>query len=307
MAHARRRIPRRLRDRPAVDRARGRAAPLLSRSASFAPTGAPDHPRAGDPAADAPGRHRRLGGRTDAAGWTGPSEDGRRARGRGPAACAAPSTSSPPSTTFWPATAWASPPATIDPVPAGSIVLGDPGLVLCRGALVEPGVVFDTRGGAVVLERGAEVRHGARLEGPLYVGERSPGSWAGTLRLSRIRPPLQRQGRSHQHGLPGLCQQEPRRLRRAQRAGALGEPRRGHHDLESQEHLRHGRPRVDGERIATGRQFLGSLIGDHAKTAIGTLLSTGTVVGAGANVFGAVPAAQGTCRPWRGGATATNG
>jgi glucose-1-phosphate thymidylyltransferase len=32
---------------------------------------------------------------------------------------------------------------------------------------------------------------------------------------------------------------------------------------------------------------LGSLLGDHAKTAIGTMLSTGTVVGAGANVLGA--------------------
>jgi hypothetical protein len=30
---------------------------------------------------------------------------------------------------------------------------------------------------------------------------------------------------------------------------------------------------------------LGSLIGDHAKTAIGTLLSTGTVVGTAAQVF----------------------
>ena len=37
----------------------------------------------------------------------------------------------------------------------------------------------------------------------------------------------------------------------------------------------------------TDRTFLGTLFGDHAKTAIGTMLSTGTVVGAGANVFGA--------------------
>lgn len=46
---------------------------------------------------------------------------------------------------------------------------------------------------------------------------------------------------------------------------------------------------VSGGRIETGRTFLGSLIGDHAKTAIGTMLPTGTVVGAGANVFGAGP------------------
>jgi hypothetical protein len=45
---------------------------------------------------------------------------------------------------------------------------------------------------------------------------------------------------------------------------------------------------VAGERLETGRQFLGTLFGDYAKTAIGTLLDTGTVVGTGANVFGAV-------------------
>jgi UDP-N-acetylglucosamine diphosphorylase / glucose-1-phosphate thymidylyltransferase / UDP-N-acetylgalactosamine diphosphorylase / glucosamine-1-phosphate N-acetyltransferase / galactosamine-1-phosphate N-acetyltransferase len=36
----------------------------------------------------------------------------------------------------------------------------------------------------------------------------------------------------------------------------------------------------------TGLQFLGSLIGDHVKTGIGTRLTTGCVLGAGANVFG---------------------
>lgn len=37
----------------------------------------------------------------------------------------------------------------------------------------------------------------------------------------------------------------------------------------------------------TGLQFIGTLFGDHAKTGIGTMLSTGTVIGAGANVIGA--------------------
>ena len=32
-------------------------------------------------------------------------------------------------------------------------------------------------------------------------------------------------------------------------------------------------------------QFLGTFLGDHAKTAIGTRLTTGSVIGAGANVF----------------------
>ena len=42
---------------------------------------------------------------------------------------------------------------------------------------------------------------------------------------------------------------------------------------------------VAGTRLETGHQFLGSLIGDHAKTAIGTLFDSGSVIGAGASVF----------------------
>ncbi|HUF35637.1 MAG TPA: hypothetical protein VMN37_06785, partial [Gemmatimonadales bacterium] len=43
---------------------------------------------------------------------------------------------------------------------------------------------------------------------------------------------------------------------------------------------------VEGTRIETGRLNLGTLFGDHVKTAIGTLLATGTVVSAGAHLFG---------------------
>jgi hypothetical protein len=35
----------------------------------------------------------------------------------------------------------------------------------------------------------------------------------------------------------------------------------------------------------TGETFLGSFLGDYARTGIGTRLTTGTVMGAGANIF----------------------
>jgi hypothetical protein len=44
-----------------------------------------------------------------------------------------------------------------------------------------------------------------------------------------------------------------------------------------------------GEQIETGRLNVGTLFGDHAKTAIGTMLGTGTIISAGANVFGGPP------------------
>jgi hypothetical protein len=39
----------------------------------------------------------------------------------------------------------------------------------------------------------------------------------------------------------------------------------------------------------TGLTFLGTMFGDHVKTGIGLRLTTGTVLGAGANVYGSMP------------------
>jgi UDP-N-acetylglucosamine diphosphorylase/glucosamine-1-phosphate N-acetyltransferase len=42
---------------------------------------------------------------------------------------------------------------------------------------------------------------------------------------------------------------------------------------------------VGGEEVDTGQLSVGSLIGDHSKTAIGTKLNTGSVIGAFCSVF----------------------
>jgi UDP-N-acetylglucosamine diphosphorylase/glucosamine-1-phosphate N-acetyltransferase len=48
---------------------------------------------------------------------------------------------------------------------------------------------------------------------------------------------------------------------------------------------------INGTGVETGEQLVGSLIGDHAKTGIGTILPTGCVIGVLANLFtsGSVP------------------
>lgn len=45
----------------------------------------------------------------------------------------------------------------------------------------------------------------------------------------------------------------------------------------------------DGPRQRSGRIFLGSIIGDHVKAAIGTRIMTGTVIGTGAMIASSVP------------------
>jgi UDP-N-acetylglucosamine diphosphorylase/glucosamine-1-phosphate N-acetyltransferase len=46
------------------------------------------------------------------------------------------------------------------------------------------------------------------------------------------------------------------------------------------------RVRLGAREIATGTTKVGSILGDHVKTGIGTLLPTGAVIGTGANLFG---------------------
>ncbi len=43
---------------------------------------------------------------------------------------------------------------------------------------------------------------------------------------------------------------------------------------------------VENHFVSTGLQFCGLIMGDHSKTAINTMLNTGTVVGVSANIFG---------------------
>jgi UDP-N-acetylglucosamine diphosphorylase/glucosamine-1-phosphate N-acetyltransferase len=173
-----------------------------------------------------------------------------------------------------------------DPVPDGVIVLGDPGDVACYGAAVEPGVVFDVRHGVVVLEEGVVVRSGTRLEGPLFVG---PGTQllGGAIRHSSIGPVCRVHGEVASSVFLGYANKS--------HDGFVGHSVVGHWanlgagTITSNLKNTYGEVRLDlpGGRVDTGRTFLGAMVGDHAKTAIGTLLSTGTIIGAGANVVGA--------------------
>jgi UDP-N-acetylglucosamine diphosphorylase / glucose-1-phosphate thymidylyltransferase / UDP-N-acetylgalactosamine diphosphorylase / glucosamine-1-phosphate N-acetyltransferase / galactosamine-1-phosphate N-acetyltransferase len=171
-------------------------------------------------------------------------------------------------------------------VPEGSIVLGDPADVICLRATVEPGVVFDVRNGPVVIEEGAEVLSGARVEGPTYIGA-GTRMLGGFVRASVFGPECRVRGEIAASVFLGYGNKA--------HEGFVGHSVVGHWvnlgagTTTSNLKNTYGpvRVEVEGARIETGRSNLGTLFGDHAKTAIGTMLPTGAVVGAGANVFGA--------------------
>jgi UDP-N-acetylglucosamine diphosphorylase/glucosamine-1-phosphate N-acetyltransferase len=171
-----------------------------------------------------------------------------------------------------------------DPIPRGSIVLGDPAALLLRDVAVEPGVIFDTRAGAIVLESGVEVLSGTRLEGPLWVGANTR-LLGGVIRASALGPRCVIRGEMTACVFLGFANKAHDGFVGHSVVGRWANLGAG--TITSNLKNTYGpiRLTVGNATIQTGLMNLGSLIGDHAKTAIGTLLTTGTVLGTGANVF----------------------
>ncbi len=172
-----------------------------------------------------------------------------------------------------------------DPIPEGTIVLGNPGAVSIKGATLEPGVVLDVRKGGIVLEQDVQVRSGTRIEGPARIRK---GTWlvGGQFRHICAGVHCRLHGEVSTTAFTGYANKS--------HEGFIGHSiigewvNLGAGTINSNLKNTYGPVRLDigATRIDTGRTNLGSLIGDHAKTAIGTLLPTGAVVGAGANLFG---------------------
>lgn len=172
-----------------------------------------------------------------------------------------------------------------DGVPEGSVVLGDPSHLVCLRAAVEPGVVFDLRQGPIVLDHGSEIRSGTRLEGPTYVGL-GTRVFGGFIRASVFGPECRVRGEIAMSVFMGFANKSHDGFIGHSVVGPWVNLGAGTTTSNLKNTYGPVRLEVDGERIETGRVNLGTLFGDHAKTAIGTMLATGTVVSAGANVFG---------------------
>ncbi len=194
--------------------------------------------------------------------------------------------------------------AELDTVEHAGVVLGaggTHGMYVERGATVEPFTVFDVSAGSVVLRRGATVQAFTRVVGPCYVGE---GSAVTADRVS------------------GCSIGDHCRVHGEMSASVLvGHANKAHDGFVGHSYL--GRWVNLGAGTTTsnlkntygtvslwtpqgvrdsGLQFLGTLFGDHAKTGIGLTLTTGTVVGAGANVYDRMPPKHVPPFAWGGGA-----
>jgi UDP-N-acetylglucosamine diphosphorylase/glucosamine-1-phosphate N-acetyltransferase len=153
------------------------------------------------------------------------------------------------------------------------------------GAVVEPSVCFDTTAGPILLCAGSRVLAFTRLVGPLYVGEHSILT-TDRISASSIGDTCKVHGELSTTIMTGHSNKG--------HDGFVGHSMMGRWvnlgagTITSNLKNTYGPVQLwtpDGLRDS-GMQFLGTFFGDHAKAGIGTRLTTGCVLGAGANVFG---------------------
>jgi UDP-N-acetylglucosamine diphosphorylase / glucose-1-phosphate thymidylyltransferase / UDP-N-acetylgalactosamine diphosphorylase / glucosamine-1-phosphate N-acetyltransferase / galactosamine-1-phosphate N-acetyltransferase len=159
-------------------------------------------------------------------------------------------------------------------------------LHLGAGVTIEPNVVLDFSNGPIWLDDGVTVRAFTRLAGPAYVGVNST-LLGGPYASISVGPVCKVHGEIEESVVLGYSNKA--------HDGFLGHAYLGrwvnlgamttNSDLKNNYgSIRMWTPRGDAD---TGLIKLGCLLGDYVKTGIGSLLNTGTVVGAGSNLFGA--------------------
>ncbi|MDP6447069.1 MAG: putative sugar nucleotidyl transferase [Pirellulaceae bacterium] len=155
------------------------------------------------------------------------------------------------------------------------------------GAVVHPMVVIDAEHGPVYIDEGAEVHPFSRIEGPCYVGKKSILLGAKCREGNSIGPVCRIGGEVEESIIQGYSNKY--------HDGFLGHAYVGEWvnlgALTTNSDLKNDYSDVsvilDGtQAIDTGSRKVGSLIGDHTKTSIGTLFNTGSYVGSMALIAG---------------------
>lgn len=165
-------------------------------------------------------------------------------------------------------------------------VVGDYRVHAASGAVIEPFVTFDCTKGPVVLEAGATVQSNTRIQGPTWIGAHSIVG-GDKITICAIGDHCKVHGEVSNVVMLGYANKA--------HDGFVGQSyvgrwvNLGANTVTSNLKNTYGTVALwtpAGTRD-TGEQFLGTLFGDHAKTGIAITLTTGTVMGAGAQVFGA--------------------
>jgi UDP-N-acetylglucosamine diphosphorylase/glucosamine-1-phosphate N-acetyltransferase len=162
-------------------------------------------------------------------------------------------------------------------------------LVVADDAEIEPYVTADTRHGPVLIDRGAVVHSFTRLEGPCYLGPGSQVCGAKIRAGTTLGPQCRIGGEVEATIVQGYSNKYHDGFLGHSYVGEWVNLAAGSQTSDLRNDYDTVRVFVNGQRRSTGRNKIGSYIGDHTKTALGTLFNTGSAIGAFVNLVPSGP------------------
>ena len=147
-------------------------------------------------------------------------------------------------------------------------------------ARIDPFVVADTTNGPVIIDRDAVVTSFTRLEGPCYVGPRTHLFGANIRGGTTLGPNCRIGGEVECSIIQGHANKYHDGFLGHSYLGEWINLGAGTHTSDLRNDYGEVSVMSNGVRVATRRSKVGSFIGDHTKTGLGTLLNTGSNIGA---------------------------
>lgn len=172
--------------------------------------------------------------------------------------------------------------------PEHATVLGQGGLYIGPNVIIDPYVMLDIREGPVIIEEGSHIGGNTVIEGPAYIGPHCSVWPRSLLQTVSLGPVCRVMGQVEHTIMQGYVNK--------QHDGFIGDAYLGEWvnlgagtaNSNLKNNYGHVKVMVNGRMVDSAAQNVGLFMGDHSKSAIGTLFNTGTRVGVAANVFGAI-------------------
>lgn len=159
------------------------------------------------------------------------------------------------------------------------------GLRVDPTARIDPFVVADTTNGPVIIDRSAVITSFTRLEGPCWIGPRTQVFSANIRGGTSIGPNCRIGGEVEVSILQCNSNKYHEGFLGHSYVGEWVNLGAGTHTSDLRNDYGEVKMTVNGVPISTGRKKVGSYIGDHTKTGLGSLINTGTNVGVFANLL----------------------
>lgn len=170
----------------------------------------------------------------------------------------------------------------------GAILANDEQIMIEPGAVIRPGAVLAAEEGPIYIGRDAIIQELAVVKGPAYIGPRSIVMTGADIEACSFGYWTKVGGQVEHTVIHSLSNKA--------HSGFLGNAYIGRwcnlgadtnaSNLKNDYGEVKMYDAVAGDFEATGRQFLGLVMGDHSKTAINTMFNTATVVGVSCNIIG---------------------